>query len=57
MLFRSDPDALEDLDDTTLMVARVDSRSRVRSGDRLELVVDTGRLHFFDPDTLLAIRS
>ncbi|MCP4844001.1 MAG: sn-glycerol-3-phosphate ABC transporter ATP-binding protein UgpC [Actinomycetia bacterium] len=52
-----DPDALEDLDDTTLMVARVDSRSRVRSGDRLELVVDTGRLHFFDPDTLLAIRS
>ncbi len=52
-----DPDALEDLDDTTLMVARVDSRSMVRSGDRLELVVDTGRLHFFDPDTLLAIRS
>ncbi len=52
-----DPDALKDLDDTTLMVARVDPRSRARPGDRLELVMETGRLHFFDPDTLLAIRS
>ena len=52
-----DPDALKDLDDTTLMVARVDPSSRARPGDCLELVVETGRLHFFDPDTLLAIRS
>lgn len=52
-----DPDALKDLDDTTLMVARVDPRSRVRPGDRLELVVDTEQLQFFDPKTLLAIRS
>jgi len=52
-----DPDALEDLDNTTLMVARVDPRSRARAGDRLEVTVDTEQLHFFDPDTRLAIRS
>ncbi|HCB34999.1 MAG TPA: ABC transporter ATP-binding protein [Acidimicrobiaceae bacterium] len=52
-----DPDVLRDLDDETLMVARVDPRSRTRPGDRLELLVDTGRFHFFDPDTRLAIRA
>ena len=52
-----DPGALEDLDNATLMVARVDPRSRARVGERLEVAVDTEQLHFFDPDTRLAIRS
>jgi multiple sugar transport system ATP-binding protein len=38
-------------------VARVSARSHVRPGDRLELGVDTRNLHFFDPDTGLAIRG
>ncbi len=52
-----DPDLLDDLEHRTLMIARVDPRSPVRSGDRIELTVDTERLHFFDPATNLAIRS
>jgi multiple sugar transport system ATP-binding protein len=52
-----DPDMLDDLNDEALMVARVDPRSSVRSGGRIELAVDTGRLHFFDGATNLAIRG
>jgi ABC-type sugar transport system ATPase subunit len=33
----------------SLWTARVSARSRVRPGQTLELVVDTRRLHFFDP--------
>jgi multiple sugar transport system ATP-binding protein len=32
------------------IVARLNPRTRVRKGDRIDLVVDTERLHFFDPD-------
>jgi multiple sugar transport system ATP-binding protein len=32
------------------LVARLNPRTRVRKGDPIELVVDTHRLHFFDPD-------
>ncbi len=32
------------------VIARLNPRTRVQKGDRIELVVDTGRLHFFDPD-------
>jgi multiple sugar transport system ATP-binding protein len=39
----------------SLWTARVNARSRVRSGDRIELGVDTRNLHFFDPDSGLAI--
>jgi multiple sugar transport system ATP-binding protein len=35
--------------------ARVAARSHVKSGQRLDLAVDTSNLHFFDPDTGLAI--
>jgi multiple sugar transport system ATP-binding protein len=34
---------------TSSFVARLDPRTRARRGERLELVVDVGRLHFFDP--------
>ena len=39
----------------SLWTARVNARSPVRAGDRIELGVDTGHLHFFDPDSGLAI--
>jgi multiple sugar transport system ATP-binding protein len=38
-------------------VASFAPRSRVRAGDEIEIVIDRERLHFFDPDTGLAIRS
>jgi multiple sugar transport system ATP-binding protein len=33
------------------MLARLNPRTAVRKGESVELVVDTARLHFFDPDT------
>jgi multiple sugar transport system ATP-binding protein len=35
----------------SLWTARVSARSRVRAGQPLQLVVDTSRVHFFDPAT------
>ena len=32
-------------------------RSRVRPGDQVEIAIDAERLHFFDPETGLAIRG
>src|SRR3984957_16153203 len=40
----------------SLWTARVSARCAPRPGQPLELVVDTGRLHFFDPATRPAIR-
>jgi multiple sugar transport system ATP-binding protein len=41
----------------SLFVARVDRASPAHEGDRLELAVDTRRLHFFEISTGLAIRD
>jgi multiple sugar transport system ATP-binding protein len=41
----------------TRFVAAFAPRSRVRIGDEVEVVVDTERMHFFDPDTGAAIRG
>jgi multiple sugar transport system ATP-binding protein len=38
-----------------LWVARVGQESRVQEGERVELVVDIGRLRFFDPETGVGI--
>jgi multiple sugar transport system ATP-binding protein len=55
----SAPDAsefIESLGDAgTIFVARVHPRTKAREGEPLRLVVNTRRLHFFDPDTRLAI--
>jgi multiple sugar transport system ATP-binding protein len=37
-------------------VASFAPRSRVRPGDQIEIVVDRERIHFFDPESSLAIR-
>jgi len=39
----------------SLWTARVSARSSVRAGDRIELGVDTSNMHFFDPESGLAI--
>jgi hypothetical protein len=36
-------------------IARLGRETRGREGERLDLVVDTRRLHFFDPETGLGI--
>jgi multiple sugar transport system ATP-binding protein len=38
-------------------VARIDRESRANEGEAVQLVVDTRRLHFFDPDSGAAIRN
>jgi multiple sugar transport system ATP-binding protein len=37
--------------------ARVDARTRAKPGEQVRLAVDPSRLHFFEPDTGLAISS
>jgi multiple sugar transport system ATP-binding protein len=39
----------------TRLVARVDPRTSIREGSPVELVVDTARLYFFDPETRIAL--
>jgi multiple sugar transport system ATP-binding protein len=46
---------LEASTDRTTVLARLNPRTMAQVGERMELVVDTHRLHFFDPDTGLAI--
>jgi multiple sugar transport system ATP-binding protein len=41
----------------TRFVAAFAPRSRVRAGDQIEVVVDTERMHFFDPQSGAAIRA
>jgi multiple sugar transport system ATP-binding protein len=55
-------EALEELtaqaeESKSRFVAQLDPRTHVREGDRIELVVDTARFHFFDPETGLGIYS
>ncbi|HEX2090453.1 MAG TPA: sn-glycerol-3-phosphate ABC transporter ATP-binding protein UgpC [Actinomycetota bacterium] len=53
-------EALESLEeqakeDESTFVAQLDPRTGIKEGEQVELVVDTGRLHFFDPQTGLGI--
>jgi multiple sugar transport system ATP-binding protein len=44
-------------DTSSTLIARVDPQTTAREGERLQLVVDTRRLHFFDPGSGVAIAS
>jgi len=53
-----DPDAIEEVgadEGSSRCVARFNPRSQARLGDPLEVAVNTERLHYFDPETGLAI--
>jgi multiple sugar transport system ATP-binding protein len=50
-----DDESIEPLRGDSIFVARVHPRTRAREGERLELVVDTKRLHFFEPESGEAI--
>jgi multiple sugar transport system ATP-binding protein len=41
----------------TTLVGRFDSDTSARPGDRIEVAVDTDRVHFFDAETGVAVRS
>jgi multiple sugar transport system ATP-binding protein len=53
-------EALEDLEERakhskSVFVAQLSPRTKVKEGETMEVVVDTNRLHFFDPGTGLGI--
>ncbi|WP_192255957.1 ABC transporter ATP-binding protein [Mesorhizobium caraganae] len=50
-----DPDAVQDFGLTSNAVARFEPDSAVRSGSAIRLALDDTKLHFFDPETHLAI--
>ena len=47
--------AVEEAPGSTTMVGRFGARSRVQEGETAQVAVDTGSLHFFDPETSLGI--
>ncbi|MEI9401684.1 ABC transporter ATP-binding protein [Mesorhizobium argentiipisi] len=50
-----DPDAVEDFGLASNAVAKFEPESAVRSGSEIRLALDDTKLHFFDPETHLAI--
>ncbi|TCU29427.1 carbohydrate ABC transporter ATP-binding protein (CUT1 family) [Rhizobium azibense] len=50
-----DPDAVEDLSGAANAVAKFEAISSVRPGAMINLAIDAAKLHFFDPQTHLAI--
>lgn len=50
-----DPDAVQDFGLASNAVARFEPVSTVRSGAEIRLALDDAKLHFFDPETHLAI--
>ena len=45
------------LGDTTNFIARVSPDARISRGDEIELIVDTAKLHFFDPKSGIRVGS
>ncbi len=50
-----DPDAVEDLTSAPNAVAKYEAVSQIRAGERIDVGIDVAKLHFFDPQTHLAI--
>ena len=53
--FRHARQLAEEAPTTATLVGRFNARSRVRTGQPVEVAVDTRALHFFDPETGLGI--
>jgi multiple sugar transport system ATP-binding protein len=52
-----DPDAMGEFSTASNAIARFSEESRVRGGETASIYLDNTRLHFFDPDTHLAIQG
>ena len=50
-----DPDAVEDLGGAVNTVAKFEAASAIQPGETIGLAIDAAKLHFFDPQTHLAI--
>ncbi|CAN7692370.1 ABC transporter ATP-binding protein [Pararhizobium sp. LjRoot238] len=50
-----DPDAVEDLSNAANAVARFEAVSAVEAGESIDLAVDPAKLHFFHPQTHMAL--
>lgn len=50
-----DPDIVEDLGEAANSVAKFDTFSDIKMGETIQLAINASKLHFFDPDTHLAI--
>jgi multiple sugar transport system ATP-binding protein len=44
-------DGMEDATNGKNVIARVSSRSTARAGDKIQVAIDTSRIHIFDKDT------
>lgn len=51
----TDDSAIALAEGKSLWTARASARSRITAGSPIELSVDTANLHFFDPDSGLAL--
>ncbi len=52
-----DPDAIDDIGDSTVGIGRFSPRSTVRLGDTANIAINTENLYFFDMDTREAIQA
>ena len=50
-----DPDAVKELNSRSNLVARIEARSTIKPGTDIHLGIDADRLHFFHPETHMAI--
>jgi len=50
-------EAQKDAQGRTIFVGKFSPRSKARMGEEMRVSIDTGRFHFFDPASGLAIRG
>ena len=52
----SDGEDISVLGDETKFIARINPNSAVEEGQKINLAIDPTKLHYFDPETGLAIK-